>query len=199
MADEAFSAIRRAFARALRYLLCALALAGCAGRARETFDLSGPATNARLAPARGGVALSVSEPTAVAPTSTDRVVVRDADGSVAVLPGAQWSERLPRLFQDRLIEALLRAGVSAGRFNAAAATSLAVDILRFEIDISRDLAIVEIAARIVNERSGATRAAKVVHVEAPAPEHTGAPAVHALSSASADAAARLASWARAQL
>ena len=199
MAGEGSGAARRDGLRVIRAALCGLALAGCAGQPRETFDLSGPSGASGGAPARGDVALAVSEPIAVAPTSSDRVVVRDADGSVAVLPGVQWSERLPRLFQDRLIEALQRAGVSASRFNAAAATTLAIDIRRFEIDISRNLAIVDVAARLVSAGSGATRAAKAFHAEAPAPEHTGAPGVHALTTVSAEAASRIAAWARAQL
>jgi cholesterol transport system auxiliary component len=197
MTDEASSATRRNFCCVL--YLSLFALASCAQPARETFDLAGPLGAARIAPSRPGPPLAVLEPAAATPTSSDRVVVRDADGGVAVLPGVQWSERLPRLFQDRLIESLQRAGVSASRFNAAAASSLAIDIRRFEIDIARSVAVVEIAARIVNESSGVARAAKVFLAETPAPERIGAPAVHALSSASAEAAARIAAWTRAQL
>lgn len=199
MSDEASQAARQVLARAARIGVLALALAGCAQPARETFDLAGPVGAARGAPPRAGAALAVSEPTAVAPTSSDRVVVRDANGGVAVLPGVQWSERLPRLFQDRLIEALQRAGVSASRFNAAATRTLTIDIRRFEIDVSRNVATVEIAARIVEDTSGVARAAKVFLIETPTSENTGAPAVHALGAASAEVAGRIASWARGQL
>ena len=205
MSDESCDATRRApgpvsrVAARATALFLVLALAACAQAPRETFDLSGTSGAGRVIAARGGAALSVSEPTAVAPTSSDRVVVRDADGSVAVLPGVQWSEGLPRLFRDRLIEALQRAGVSAARINVAANRSLATDVRRFEIDVARDRAVVEIAVRIVDDASGSTRAAKAFTAEWPAPTHTGAPAVHALGDAAAEAAARIAAWTRAQL
>lgn len=199
MADKTSSAARHDIARALRFSFCALALAGCAQQPRETFDLATPPALSRNSLARGGAALSVPEPTAVAPTNSDRVVVRATDGSIAVLPGVQWSERLPSLLQVRLIEALQRAGLSAGRFNVAATHSLAIDVRRFEIDIASSKAVIEVDARIVNERSGAASAANVFFVESPAPENTGAPAVYALSAASADATAQIAAWARGRL
>jgi len=183
-------------ARALCFAL-ALSLAACAQPTRETFDLAGLAA-ARIAPT-GGPALSVKEPSAVTPTSTDRVVVRDLDGSVSVLPGVQWSERLPGLLQNRLIGALQRAGVSADKISLGGNRTLATDIRRFEIDVAHNVAVVEIAARIVDDASGATRAAQTFTAETPAPEHTGAQAVHALKAAAAEALSRMAGWARGRL
>lgn len=197
MAVETVKAARRVAAWGVA--CAALTLAGCAEPPRQTFDLAGPVSGARAAPRGSGAALVVREPAAVAPTSTERVVVREADGSVAVLPGVQWSERLPRLFQNRLIGALQGAGVSAAQFSVGATVALATDVRRFEIDVARDVAVVEIAARLVDDRSGATRAAQLFEAESPAPGHTGAPAVHALGEAAAKAAARIAAWARARM
>jgi cholesterol transport system auxiliary component len=185
---------RRSNARALSFAALAFFVASCAQPARETFDL------ASLPSARGGAAggpaLSVREPTAVAPTSTDRVVVRDQYGSVSVLPGVQWSERLPGLLQDRMVGALQRAGLSAARISVGATRALTTEVRRFEIDVARNVAVVEIAARIVDESSGSARAAQTFIAEVPAPEHTGSPAVHALAEAAAQALSRLAGWAR---
>lgn len=188
---------RRGVWRALVPAAVSLSLAACAQAPRETFDL------ASLSPSRaassGGAAISVRQPTAVEPTSGDRVVVRDIDGSVSVLPGVQWSERLPALVQNRLIGALQRAGVPAGRIVLGANRALATDIRRFEIDVARNVAAVEIEASIVDETTGATRASRRVRAEAPAPEHTGAPAVHALAEAAKEALSRLAAWARSRV
>ncbi|MCC3245347.1 ABC-type transport auxiliary lipoprotein family protein [Methylocystis sp. WRRC1] len=197
MEIEGFSTARGGAVGAL--ILFALALAGCAQPPRQTFDLAGAVSAARAAPLRSGPALIVREPAAVQPTGSDRVVVRDVDGSVSVLPGVQWSERLPRLFQNRLIEAMQRAGVPAGQISLGATAALATDIRRFEIDVARSIAVVEIEARLVSESNGATRAAQLFTAEAPAPEHTGAPAVHALGEASATVAARIAAWARGRM
>lgn len=189
---------RRGNMRPLLYAAFALIMGGCAQPVRDTFDLAAAPAAAR-ASARGGPGLGVRAPSAAAPTGTDRIVVRDADGSVSVLPGVQWSERLPRLLQERMVESLQRAGVAATRISAGSNRALATDIRRFEIDVARDVAVVEIAARIVDESTGAARAAETFIAEAPAPTHTGAPAVSALTEAAAQALARLANWARARL
>ncbi|PPD43446.1 MAG: ABC transporter protein [Methylocystis sp.] len=188
------SGARRRVSFAFLLTAAALSLSSCAQPSRETFDLASlPAPHAATA---GGAPLSVREPAAVAPTSTDRVVVRAADGSVSILPGVQWSERLPRLIQNRMIGVLQRAGVSAGKVTAGANRALATDIRRFEIDVARNVAVVEIEARILDEASGTTRAAQRFAAEVPAPEHTGAPAVYALTQAAREALSRLAAWTR---
>jgi cholesterol transport system auxiliary component len=176
--------------------LVALALTGCAGQ-RQAFDLAGGAGPARVDRA-GGQALGVREPLATPPTSSDRVVVREVDGSVAILPDAQWTARLPRLLQDRLIQALQRVGVSASPVSVSPRT-LAIDVCRFEIDVARNMAVVEITARLVDANTGAAHATQSFSAEIPAPDRTGAPAVLALTQAADDAMARIAVWARGRL
>jgi cholesterol transport system auxiliary component len=178
-------------------LCLALAGAGCAQPPGQIFDLAGAAAPTRISQQAGG-ALSVREPVAVAPTTTNRIVVRDVDDSVSVLPGVEWSEPLPRLLRGRMIESLQKSGVPAARISLSG-RALATDIRRFEINVARNAAVVEIYARIVDETSGATRAAQSVTVEVPAPDHTGAPAALALTEAAAQALARVATWARRQL
>jgi cholesterol transport system auxiliary component len=185
-------------ARALRFALLGLSLQACGQTPRQTFDLAGPLAVTKVSLA-GGPALSVRPPAAVEPTSGDRIVVREAGGNVAVLPGVQWSARLPGLLQDRLVEALQKKGLSAARISTGATVALATDIRRFEIDVARNCAVVEIAARLVSESTGVARAAQTFLVEVPAPEHTGAPAVQALAEAAAEAMGRIATWARAKV
>ena len=125
-------------------------------------------------------------------------MVRAADGSVAVLPDAQWSDLLPNLFRHRLIDALQSAGVAAGD-SGASSLALLTDIRRFEIDAAQNVARAEIAARLVDAASGGVRAGQVFVIETPAPDHYGAPAVAALSTAAGQASERIARWARARL
>jgi cholesterol transport system auxiliary component len=175
------------------------ALAGCAANNRQTFDLSGQPTHSSRARAlRQGGALIVRTPEAVAPTGGDRVVVRAADGAVAVLPDAQWSDSLPNLLRHRLVDALQNAGVAAGD-TGASPYALLTDVHRFEIDAGRNVAVVDVAVRIVDTTSGAAKAGETFVVETPAPDHYGAPAIVALSNAAAQASARIASWARSRL
>lgn len=164
---------------------------------RQAFDLVGASGPARISRA-GGPGLGVRQPLATPPTSSDRIVVRDVDGGVAILPEVQWTAPLPRLLQDRLVESLQRAGISASPVSIGA-QALATDIRRFEIDVARNLAVVEIAVRIIDLNTGAARAAQSFSAEAPAADHTGAPAALALTQASEDALSRIATWTRGRL
>lgn len=184
-------------ARALFGGALALGLMGCAQPAGQVFDLAGASAFTRPSRRADG-ALSVREPLAVAPTSSNRIVVRDADGGVFVLPDAGWSEPLPRLLRERMIEALQKANIGAARVGGSG-RALATDIRRFEIDVARNLAVVEIHIRVLDENTGAARAAETILAEAPAPEHTGAPAARALTAAAAQALARVAGWTRGRL
>ena len=80
----------------------ALALSACGSAPLATFDLSAPTTELK-ARALSGI-LSIPEPAAPAPADGDRIVVRTGPSALAVVKGAQWSERLPRLLQSRLIQ-----------------------------------------------------------------------------------------------
>lgn len=180
--------------RAFFCLILTLSTAGCATAPRQAFDLAA-AAGALPRAERGGPALVVREPTAAPPTSSARIVLRDVDGSVFILPESEWSAPLPRLLRDRMIEALQRAGVAAAAYGLAG-TALSTEIRRFEIDVARNMAVVELSARLVDANTGASRVAQSFVAEAPAPEHTGAPAVMALTEAAGQALAKLASWTR---
>ncbi|KAF2990536.1 ABC-type transport auxiliary lipoprotein family protein [Methylocystis sp. MJC1] len=181
-------------ARRASFAGLAFLVAGCVAPTRETFDLA--MAPSALQVAMGGPVLGVREPTATPPTSSERVVVRNVDGSVALLPDAQWSQPLPRLLRERMIEALQRRGVAASRIGFGSNRALATDIRRFEIDAARNVAVVEIAVYIVDESSGATRAGHSFSAEAQTPENIGSGAVSALGQAAAQALAKMADWAR---
>ncbi|MFO1104259.1 MAG: ABC-type transport auxiliary lipoprotein family protein [Methylocystis sp.] len=191
----ASTSTQRKATRTTALALFALIVAACASAPRETFDLTADSAPLRSVALRGGPAVYVPEPAAVAPTSSDRIVVRAADDSVAVLPGVQWSDPLPRLFQRRLIEALQRCGLSASS-NIGASIKLQTDVRRFEIDIARDLAVVEVSAELV-DGGGRARLARIFVEEGPAPEHTGSQAARALSDAAVRLALRIGQWTRA--
>ncbi|MFO1125597.1 MAG: ABC-type transport auxiliary lipoprotein family protein [Methylocystis sp.] len=193
----ASTSTQRKAARTTALVLLTLFVAACASAPRETFDLTADTGALRSIALRGGPAVYVPEPAAVAPTSSDRIVVRAADDSVAVLPGVQWSDPLPRLFQRRLIEALQRCGLSASS-NIGAQTKLRTDVRRFEIDIARNLAVIEVSVELV-ESGGQARSARIFVEEGPAPEHVGSQAARSLSDAAARIALRIGQWTKARL
>ncbi len=174
-----------------------LALAGCSAAPRETFDLSGASSGAasRLSARAGAVA--VAEPVALQPLASDRLVIRGVAGDLAVLSDAQWADRLPRLVEARLIARLGAGGVDATFPGAVAAYQLTSELRRFEIDASRQIAVVEIAARLSSDRNGAKRGAAVFVGEAPAPRTLGPDAALALDTALNQALDRLVAWTRA--
>jgi cholesterol transport system auxiliary component len=176
-----------------------LALVGCSAAPRETFDLSGAAKLAetRLSTRAGVVA--VAEPVASQPLDSDRLVIRGASGDLALLADAQWADRLPRLVEARLIARLSAGGVDATFPGAVVSYQLTSELRRFEIDESRQMAVVEIAARLSNDQTGAKRGATVFIGETPAPQLLGPDAARALDAALNQALDRLVVWTRSRI
>lgn len=198
MKRKASAATQRKGAQAMAIASLSFLVTACAQAPRETFDLTTETGVLRSVALRGGPAVFVPEPVAVAPTSSDRIVVRAGDDSVAVLPGVQWSDPMPRLFQRRLIEALQQCGLSASS-NFGGQTQLQTDVRRFEIDIARNLAVIEVSVQLVDSGSGRAKAARIFVEETPASEHIGSPAARTLSDAAARIALRIGQWTRARL
>jgi cholesterol transport system auxiliary component len=195
---KASTATQRKVAQATAIASLAFLAAACAQAPRETFDLTTETGVLRSVALRSGPAVFVPEPAAIAPTSSDRIVIRAGDDSVAVLPGVQWSESMPRLFQRRLIEALQKCGLSASS-NFGGQSVLQTDVRRFEIDVARNLAVIEVSVQLVESGGGRAKAAQIFVEETPAPGHIGSPAAQALGETAARIALRIGQWTRARL
>ena len=78
-------------------------LAGCAAApALTVFSLSIPEERISATRALPGLLL-IAEPSAIQILSSERIVVRDRDGSLSYLPGTQWADQLPALVQSRMV------------------------------------------------------------------------------------------------
>jgi cholesterol transport system auxiliary component len=182
----------------------ALSLAGCSSvgnlftPAPVAYDLAAATRFPRHpGPARGQ--LVIVEPSVLGPLDGTAVVVRPAPGEAARLSGVQWEDRLPRLMQARLIQSFenaswLRAVGSPGD-QIAADFVLRTELRAFEISVADDTAVVEIAAKIVDERSGRIVAARAFHVAVPTETVQGPGAMAALNVAFVKAATELVLWA----
>ncbi len=175
----------------------ALALAGCGGGAApETFDLSPLSRAARAGGLRGQ--LVVGEPVATAALDSERMVVRPTPEEVAYLKGAQWSDRLPRLVQTRLVQSLENARLlaSVGRPGDRITADYLLDseLRRFEIDVQGGQALVEITVKLVTGATGRIRAADVISASAPGSASSGAAAQQGLDAAFAEALTRIVAW-----
>lgn len=197
------NAAQPAAKRASFLALAAFALAGCGSPPRETFDLarSAPAGEARVAARPLRTALAVSEPEAIMPVNSDRIVIRTGPQEVSNLAEAQWADQLPRLVQSRLIEGFdVGASTgSVGRPGGAVDHVLSTEIRRFEIDARRQEAVVEIAAKIVDERTNRMRPGRVFTARTPAPHTTGPAAAQALEDALETALRQIIRWTTTQI
>ena len=153
--------VRRPSWRAYSALLTCVALAALAGGCSSSspvtnFDLTAPRQVRASSSAVGQIV--VSEPAAVQPLETDRIVVKDAAGAVSSVSGGQWADRLPRLIQSRLIQTFenssgLRA-VSRPGGGMTPDYQLASDLRAFQIDAPSGQAVVELSIRLIHDRSG---------------------------------------------
>jgi cholesterol transport system auxiliary component len=176
-------------------------LSACSSSAPLTsYDLNA-STPARVrAGAIRGV-LAIAEPNAEASYDSDRIVVRTAPDQLAYLSDAQWAERLPRIVQSRLIESFDNAKLlkQVGRPGILSDYSLQTDLRHFEIDVTTNQARVEIAARIVSDKTGRPVAAQTFSATAPAPTTAQGAAAQALDAALRDAMRRIVVWVAAKI
>jgi cholesterol transport system auxiliary component len=174
-------------------------LGGGGGKtALPTYDLtvSGPFPRATRPP-RG--LLVVADPTALAVFDSEKIVVRPGVGEIAALSDAQWSDRLPRLVQARVVQAFENANrlraVGRPSDHLTADYQLLIDIRVFQISATETpTGDVEIAAKLVGDRSGRIAAARIFRASIPAAATAGPGAVAALDAAFSKVAAELVLW-----
>ncbi len=180
--------------------LSLMLISACAAPPLATFDLSAPTVQAKARQMRA--ILLVQEPIASAPLDGDRIVVRVGGTSIAVVKGAQWADRLPRLLQNRLIQtfenAQLTRSISRPGDGIAADRSLAWEIRRFEVQTEEAAARVEVSVKILDP-SGRVVAAQIFSASAPGSAGEGAAASAALNEASNDVLRQIVAWASSRL
>ncbi len=192
---------RTTSARPWRIRLAAVALplllAACGGDPqRTTFDLTAPGDLGRVGASRAQ--LVVNEPTTVQALDSDRILVRDR-GALSYLPDGQWADRLPRLFQVRLIQTFENASrlgrVGRPGDRVVADYALNSDIRSFGIDAVQSQAVVEVTVRIVSDRSGRVSAARAFSARVPVSGVSGASAAQGLDQALSQVLREIVRWA----
>lgn len=190
----------RAFA-----LSAALFLAGCAAlpgggpAPLDTYDLTAVAVESST-PRRAHTQVLVAEPGALKVLDGENIVIRPTAGSVEFLGGAQWADRLPRIVQARLVEALQATGRLGGVGKPG--EGLAIDyqfvteIRAFEIRVDGGArANVRLHLKLLNDRNGVVRAERTFEASAPVAGGSGNAAyVAALDRAFSQAARDLVGW-----
>ncbi len=87
--------------------LLAAMMAGCAGAPKnDTFDLSVSPAAVTQGPSLKSRQLLIADPTALKALDSENIVVRLSGSEVQYLGNSQWSDRLPRMVQSKLVELL---------------------------------------------------------------------------------------------
>ena len=184
--------------RACTALILVATLSACAGKANnDTYSLS--ASPIIEGPSSTGKQILVPEPTALKALDSDQVVIRLSGSEIQYLAKSQWSDRLPKMVQAKLVQAFENTGRIGGVGKPG--EGLAIDyqviteIRSFEISTERtDTAVVEIFAKILNDRNGTVGAQKAFRATVPVRGSGAVAFVAALDGAFAEVAADIVSW-----
>ena len=167
------------------------ALGGCAAlipqAPRAIYDLSAP--DASDTGRRVSAQVLIPPPSAVRALDSDLIAARPAQSEYAYLPGAQWSDALPKLLQMRLLQTFQNSGrvaaVGLPGQGLLIDFQVILDIRAFELAGQR--AVAEFAVKLMNDRNGRIVRTTIVRTEA-ALVGEGTPAVVAALDAAMDEA-----------
>jgi cholesterol transport system auxiliary component len=178
--------------------LLAVVLSGCGTAAKnDTFDLSAPASSGGHQ--MKGRQILVQQPTALQALNSEQIVIKVSSSEIQYLAKAQWSDKLPRMVQAKLVEAYENSGKLGGvgipGQGLAIDYQVVTDIRAFEIRAGGgSQAVVEISAKILNDRNGSVRAQKVFSQTVPTGGGTNEAFVKALDRAFAGVTGEIVDW-----
>ena len=188
-------------------LLASGFLSGCSSlggtnKALDTYDLAVPSVE-KAGKRKAGIQILIAEPQALKILDSESIVVRNGQSSVAYLDGAQWSDRLPKMVQARLVQAFENSnrfgGVGRPGEGLAIDYQIITDIRSFEIDSTGgSRAVVEISAKLLNDKNGVIGTSKLFTATVPATSGSGQ-FVNALDAAFDKVASEIVAWAAANI
>lgn len=184
-------------------LVCAGLVVGCAAvtggqvASSDTYELAVPQVSQDSA-VRRGVQILIPEPSALKAVDSENIVIKTDPLIIQYLDEAQWSDRLPKLVQQRLADAF----ANSGRFGGVGlpGQGLAIDyqiiteIRSFAVDATSGRADVEISAKLLNDRNGSIIASRVFEASAPVSSNGNRAFVGALDSAFSQVADDMIGW-----
>ncbi|MFV0280576.1 MAG: ABC-type transport auxiliary lipoprotein family protein [Rhodoblastus sp.] len=181
-------------------VLPALVLAGCGSSQLVSYDLAAVSHEKIRAGAIRGV-LAVATPIAEGPLDSERIVIREGGDRLAYLADAKWADTLPELLQSKIVSSFENARLmkSVVRPGGVSDYSLHVEVRRFEIDVSENVARIEMSVRIRSDMTGRPIAAKTFSAIAPADRTADGKAAQALDVALAQVLRQLVSWTAAKV
>lgn len=184
-------------------LALAAGLSGCAGGGLvsspppDTYGLSAaPAVTGQRARNRQ---ILIGEPTALKALDSEQIVIRPTPSAIQYLANSQWSDRLPSIVQDKLVQAFENSGQVGGVGRPG--DGLAIDfkiitaIRAFEIKADRgERAVVELSVKVLNDRNGVVVATRVFSASTPVTGSGNAAYVQSLDRAFETVVQDIVSW-----
>ncbi|NDW05344.1 ABC-type transport auxiliary lipoprotein family protein [Jiella pacifica] len=145
-------------------------LAGCTSVPPDTFEIASPTNVSVQSGSRAQ--LLIPEPTAIKTLDSEKIVVKTAPYAIEYLAQSQWSDRLPRMVQLRLLQAFENTGrigaVGVPGQGLAIDYQLIMEIRRFEIETAgAATARIDISVKALNDRTGSVRQTKIFSAAAP--------------------------------
>lgn len=168
------------------------------GKELATYDLSAP-VNLEKIPGRTNSQILVPTPTALKSLDSEMIVVRPSASEITYLGDAQWSDRLPKVVQDKLIQTFENSGrirsVTKPGDGVVVDYKIVAQIRHFELVTAKgNHAIVELSVKIINDRTGRVRASRIFEATAPASTFSPSDGVKALDQASDQALREILAW-----
>src|SRR5690606_27913517 len=114
----------------------------------------------------------VPQPSALKAIDSDQIVIRPSSSEIQYLAKSQWSDSLSKMVQAKLVQAFENTGRVGGvgmpGQGLAIDYQVVTDIRTFEVQTSgAATAVVEISAKLLNDRNGTVRTQKVFRATAP--------------------------------
>ena len=179
---------------------CAMSGLGGGNSAPNTYNIMTPPKIGSVRASRLASQVTVSPPQSIRALDTDRILVSAPGGRISYFADSAWSDRLPRLVQSRLVEAMQDSGafraVLTSQDRVDGDYAIATEIRAFQIDVGngRSAATVTIFAKIVDERRGKVIATREFSASVPTGKDDPAAGVAALQEGFNQVASELVRW-----
>lgn len=178
--------------------LSLMACSGLGGKELTTYDLSAPEDFSSVK-GRSSAQILVPVPTALKSLDSEMIVVRPSGSEITYFGDAQWSDRLPRVIQEKLIQSFetsnrVRSVAKPGE-GVVVDYKISATIRQFDlIDQGSGLAKAILAVKIINDRNGRVRASRTFEATVPANLSSAETGVFALDKAADQILLDIVSW-----